>query len=91
MSKCDTHYTMILTGNAMIHRFYLEMFSTTLPKEVVDFIIEEKNCEDISMNVMIGKFLADSGHPQRVGICMASGAKNLGNLSSKSFSLCVVM
>ncbi len=33
------------------------------------------------MNVMIGKYLADSGHPQPVGICMASGAKGIGNFS----------
>ena len=69
---------MILTGNAMIHRFYLDNDSSQRNGR---FHYRKKNCEDISMNVMIGKYLADSGHPQPVGICMASGAKGIGNFS----------
>ncbi len=74
----------------MIHRFYLEMYSRMLPKAIVDFIIENKNCEDISMNVMIGKYLAESGHPQPVGILIASGAKDFGNLSSKQCFIIII-
>ncbi len=74
---------MIMTNVAFIHRFYLNLFGSTLPKEIVDFIIETTNGEDLAMNVVIGKYLADQGLPQPVGIRMATKKIDLGNLSSE--------
>ena len=41
------------------------------------------------MNVMIGKYLTESGRPQPVGI-QVKGGKSIGNLSSKSFITLIV-
>ena len=74
---------MIMTNVAFIHRFYLNLFCSTLPKEILDFIIDTTNGEDLAMNVIIGKYLAEQGLPQPVGIRMTSKTVELGNLSSE--------
>ena len=55
---------MILTSTAILHKAYLEMFfdDNVLPRGMIDYIDERKNCEDIAMNVMVTKFLLDLGH-----------------------------
>lgn len=73
---------MIMTNVAFIHHFYLDLFTSTIPKKVEDFIIENTNGEDIAMNVLIGKYLTEVGHPQPVGIKMNSKKLDIGNLSS---------
>ena len=83
---------MILTGVTLIHRYYLELFTSTIPKEITDYILETTNCEDIAMNVMIGKYLAEIGLPQPVGIRIGMNKMNfkdikIGHPSSKLFIL----
>ena len=71
-----------MTNVAFIHHMYLELFTTTVPKKIKDYIVETTNGEDITMNVVVGKYLTEMGHPQSVGIAMTSNKKEIGNLSS---------
>ena len=77
-------YTMMMTNVAFIHRKYLELFTNTVPKLVRDYIQKTTNGEDITMNVIVGKYLADHGHPHCVAVFVTEGLKEIGNLSSKS-------
>ena len=73
----------MLTNVAFIHHKYLELFTHTVPKSIIDYIVETQNGEDITMNVVIGKYLTELGHPMCVGIHVKSGLKDIGNLSSE--------
>ena len=42
--------------------------SKAVPADVHQLIDEEQNCEDIAINVMIGRHLARVDHPQCSGI-----------------------
>ena len=76
-------YTMMMTNVAFIHRRYLQLFTDTVPKEMIDFIIRSTNGEDITMNVVVGKFLTSIGRPQCVAMYVADrrGLQEIGNLS----------
>ena len=82
------HYSMIMTNVAFLHRKYLELFTNTVPKSIIDYIVETQNGEDITMNVMIGKYLTELGHPMCVGVYVTSGKKDIGNLSSELIIVC---
>ena len=55
-------YSMVLTGFAMFHAKYLDLYQTKLPKELKDFVDENTNCEDISMNAVIASHLMSEYH-----------------------------
>ena len=63
---------MILTSTAILHKVYLEMFfdQKIIPQEMIEYIDERKNCEDIAMNVMVGKFLQDCGRSQPAALAV---------------------
>ena len=48
---------MILVKAAFFHRKYLEMYHDEKehPREILEFVQENKNCEDIAMNFLISK------------------------------------
>ena len=76
--------TIMLTNVAFIHHKYLELFTHTVPKIIMDYIVETKNGEDLTMNVVIGKYLTELGHPMCIAVYVKSdGKKDFGNLSSE--------
>ena len=84
------HYSMIMTNVAFMHHKYLELFTHTVPKRIIDYIVETQNGEDITMNVVIGKYLTELGHPMCVGILVKSGKTDIGNLSSEFITACIM-
>lgn len=73
----------MMTNVAFIHHKYLELFTNTVPDVVKDYIIQTTNGEDITMNVVIGKYLTELGYPQCVAVYVEdTGLKEIGNLSS---------
>ena len=77
-------YTVILTNRAIIHYKYLKLFSN-IPKKVEDFVVQHKNGEDLTMNVVIGKYLREMGMSQCVGVHVKTEARALTNYSSEFF------
>ena len=72
-----------MTNVAFTHHKYLELFTHTVPKSIIDYIIKTKNGEDLTMNVVIGKYLTELGHPMCVGIHVTFGYKEVRHLASK--------
>lgn len=62
------HYSLVLTGEAFIHVGYLEMFSSPVNERIHKMIDSLQNCEDISMNVVIGHHLRSVGQPMPSGM-----------------------
>ena len=74
----------MLTNVAFIHHKYLELFTHTVPKIIMDYIVETQNGEDLTMNVVVGKYLTELGHPMCIAVYVKSdGKKDFGNLSSE--------
>ena len=71
-SKPRKNYSMILTSTTIVHKTYLWMFfdDSILPKGMIEYIDERKNCEDIALNVMVAKFLADVGQGQAAALAI---------------------
>ncbi|CAL8078510.1 unnamed protein product [Calicophoron daubneyi] len=47
------HYSMILTGIAIFHRYYLYAYTYEMPAVIRDLVDKGMNCEDIAMNLLI--------------------------------------
>ena len=71
-SRPRINYSMILTSTSILHKAYLEMFfdDNILPKGMIDYIDQRKNCEDIGINVMVTKFLQDLGHSHSAALAV---------------------
>ena len=82
---------MILTSTAILHKAYLQMFfdDDVLPKGMIEYIDERKNCEDIGINVMVAKFLMDLGQRQAAALAIKArrGIKNMEGSTKKSESI----
>lgn len=63
---------MILTSTAILHKAYLQMFfdDHILPKGMIQYIDERKNCEDIAINIMVARFLFDVGQRQAAALAI---------------------
>lgn len=89
-SKLRKNYSMMLTSTAILHKAYLQMFfdEKVLPKGIIEYIDERKNCEDIAINVMVAKFLWDTGlrQPAALAVKPRREIKNLERSSRKSES-----
>ncbi|VDL99428.1 unnamed protein product [Schistocephalus solidus] len=46
-------YSMVLTGAAFIHRYYLHAYTYEMPSRIREIVDEEMNCEDIAMNFLV--------------------------------------
>ena len=62
---------MVLTGASFVHKDYLKMFNETVPLEIHEMIDRLMNCEDLTMNVMVGDYLTRIGMPQPPGVYVA--------------------
>ncbi|XP_039253764.2 exostosin-like 3 [Styela clava] len=45
--------SMVLTGAAFFHKYYMYMYSYWMPQEIRDKVDELMNCEDIAMNFLV--------------------------------------
>eukprot|EP00587_Corethron_hystrix_P005611 CAMPEP_0113301640 /NCGR_PEP_ID=MMETSP0010_2-20120614/2783_1 /TAXON_ID=216773 ORGANISM="Corethron hystrix, Strain 308" /NCGR_SAMPLE_ID=MMETSP0010_2 /ASSEMBLY_ACC=CAM_ASM_000155 /LENGTH=464 /DNA_ID=CAMNT_0000155293 /DNA_START=503 /DNA_END=1897 /DNA_ORIENTATION=+ /assembly_acc=CAM_ASM_000155 len=52
-TKKKKMYSMTLTRYCFIHIHYLSIYMRHLPKEILNFVDENKNCEDIAMTFLV--------------------------------------
>ena len=52
-SNYSCELSMVLTGAAFIHKYYMYLYSYTLPQAIRDKVDEYMNCEDIAMNFLV--------------------------------------
>ncbi|CAH4030754.1 unnamed protein product [Pieris brassicae] len=52
-SNYSCELSMVLTGAAFVHRYYLWAYWRVLPSAVRDYVDEYMNCEDIAMNFLV--------------------------------------
>jgi len=73
------------TGTALFHRAYMEMYFDTnfVPAEVLNYINDETNCEDIWFNIMVSKFLSDVSWKQP-GALVINPKGGIENLEAKA-------
>lgn len=51
-SKWGNEYSIVLTGAAFVHRYYLRLFQQ-IPASALDRVNQYANCEDILMNFLV--------------------------------------
>ncbi|XP_063634524.1 exostosin-3 [Cydia splendana] len=52
-SNYSCELSMVLTGAAFVHRYYLWAYWRALPAAIRDYVDEFMNCEDIAMNFLV--------------------------------------
>ncbi|KAJ0181212.1 hypothetical protein K1T71_003297 [Dendrolimus kikuchii] len=52
-SNYSCELSMVLTGAAFVHRYYLWAYFRMLPAAIRDYVDEYMNCEDIAMNFLV--------------------------------------
>jgi hypothetical protein len=50
-------YTIMLTKAALIHRDYLPHYYKIIPKDMLDHIDQNRNCEDLSMAYVVANLV----------------------------------
>jgi hypothetical protein len=63
VSSCS--YSMILTGAAFLHRWYLDFYTNIMSELIREYIRIHMNCEDIAMNFLISYLTKQS--PIKIG------------------------
>ncbi|CAF1421234.1 unnamed protein product [Adineta ricciae] len=58
-------YSMILTGAAFLHRWYLDFYTHVMSKQIRDYVQRKMNCEDIAMNFLISYLTNQT--PMKIG------------------------
>lgn len=86
----------IMLNSCFLHRAYLEMYfdPRMVPPSLLEYVDQQKNCEDILMSIVATKFLKDIGRPQCGVLAVKSGwisdldkeACKLVGISSKGYS-----
>ena len=81
-------YAIMGTGTAILHRAYLEMYfdSEMLPHEIFEYVNKNMNCEDLSMNVMVTKFLDDVSWQQPSALAV----KPIGKVQNMEGEACKI-
>lgn len=74
------------TGTAILHKAYLEMYfdPEVLPHGIFDYVNSIMNCEDLSMNVMVTKFLEDISWQQPAALAV----KPIGQIQNLEGEAC---
>lgn len=52
-SNYSCELSMVLTGAAFVHKYYMYLYTYTLPQAIRDKVDEYMNCEDIAMNFLV--------------------------------------
>jgi hypothetical protein len=63
VSSCS--YSMILTGAAFLHRWYLDFYTNIMSEYIREYVRINMNCEDIAMNFLISYLTKQS--PIKIG------------------------
>lgn len=46
-------YSMVLSKAAFLHKKYLDMYTNQMPASIREYVIKERNCEDIAMSFLV--------------------------------------
>ncbi|GAB2294067.1 hypothetical protein Dimus_028284 [Dionaea muscipula] len=46
-------YSMVLSKAAFFHRKYLDIYTHKMPTSIRDYVMQERNCEDIAMSLLV--------------------------------------
>eukprot|EP00897_Mesotaenium_endlicherianum_P007218 jgi/Mesen1/6524/ME000332S05531 len=46
-------FSMVLTKAAFLHHKYLEMYTRDMPRQLLDYVHSNRNCEDIAMSYLV--------------------------------------
>lgn len=52
-SKWSNWYSIVLTGSAFTHKYYLHLYTEWLPADVKNMVDTLNNCEDLLMNMLV--------------------------------------
>ena len=52
-SEWANDVSMVLTGVAFYHKVYNHMFTYKMPRDIISFVDQRMNCEDIAMNFLV--------------------------------------
>ena len=74
-------YSIMLMTACFVHKAYLELYfdPQMIPPSVLDYVNDERNCEDILLSVLVTKFLKDIGRAQ-CGVIAVEEKKAIKNL-----------
>ncbi|CAF3833852.1 unnamed protein product [Rotaria magnacalcarata] len=64
-SSSSCSYSMILTGAAFLHRWYLDFYTNIMSDQIRQYVQLNMNCEDIAMNFLISYLTKQS--PIKIG------------------------
>lgn len=64
-SSSSCTYSMILTGAAFLHRWYLDFYTNIMSEQIREYVRLNMNCEDIAMNFLISYLSKQS--PIKIG------------------------
>ncbi|CAM4854056.1 unnamed protein product [Rotaria socialis] len=64
-SSSSCSYSMILTGAAFLHRWYLDFYPNIMSEQIRQYVQLNMNCEDIAMNFLISYLTKQS--PIKIG------------------------
>ncbi|KAL2920545.1 Glycosyltransferase family 64 protein C4 [Bienertia sinuspersici] len=51
-------YSMVLSKAAFFHRMYLDMYTNQMPASIREYVMRERNCEDIAMSFLVANATA---------------------------------
>jgi hypothetical protein len=74
------------TGTAILHRAYLEMYfdRKVLPRGIFEYVNNNMNCEDLSMNIMVTEFLENVSWQQPAALAV----KPIGKIQNLEGEAC---
>ena len=52
-SNYTCELSMILTGAAFVHKYYMHLYHFWMPKQVLEIVDEYINCEDLALNFLV--------------------------------------
>ncbi|UYV71618.1 EXT2 [Cordylochernes scorpioides] len=52
-SEWTNDISMVLTGAAFYHRYYNQLYTTSMPGDIKEWVDTHMNCEDIAMNFLV--------------------------------------
>ena len=64
-SPTSCSYSMILTGAALLHRWYFEFYTHVMPEQIREYVQTKMNCEDIAMNFLVSQLSEQT--PMKIG------------------------
>ena len=70
-------YSLVITSSAFLHLKYLYIYTNSAPSEIIEFVNEYQNCEDITMVAVITMYLENIDKPQCTCLWIKEGMTEL--------------